>query len=163
KAGQPAEIRAKVNSLADEDIIRALYQASRAGVRIRLNVRGICMLRPGVEGLSETISVVSIVGRYLEHARIFVFQNGGDQEVYLSSADWMTRNLDKRIELMFPIEDPAAAAKVVAALDVLLRDTAKGRRLHANGEWHLPRPSPEAPPFDAQMFLHEQAERQSGE
>jgi polyphosphate kinase len=163
KAGQPAEIRAKMNSLTDEVIIRALYEASRAGVRIRLNVRGICMLRPGVEGLSETITVVSIVGRYLEHARVFVFQNGGDQEVYLASADWMTRNLDKRIELLFPIEDPAAAAKVVAALDVLLRDTAKGRRLHANGDWRLPVPLPDAPPFDAQMFLHEQAQRQSGE
>jgi polyphosphate kinase len=163
KAGQPAEIRAKMNSLTDEDIIRALYQASRAGVRIKLNVRGICMLRPGVPGLSETISVVSIVGRYLEHARIFVFQNGGDQEVYLSSADWMTRNLDKRIELMFPIEDAAAAAKVVSALDVLLRDTVKGRRLHSNGEWRLPLPGPGITPFDAQMFLHEQAQRQSGE
>jgi polyphosphate kinase len=163
KAGQPAEIRAKMNSLTDEDIIRALYQASRAGVRIRLNVRGICMLRPGVPGLSETISVVSIVGRYLEHARIFVFQNGGDQEVYLSSADWMTRNLDKRIELMFPIEDATAAAKVVSALDVLLRDTVKGRRLQSNGEWRLPLPGPGITPFDAQMFLHEQAQRQSGE
>src|SRR5262249_60562506 len=142
KAGQPAEIRAKMNSLTDEDIIRALYQASRAGVRIRLNVRGICMLRPGVPGLSETISVISIVGRYLEHARIFVFQNGGDQEVYLASADWMTRNLDKRIELLFPIEDPAAATKVVAAFDAMLRDTAKGRRLHANGDWRLPLPLP---------------------
>jgi len=163
KAGQPAEIRAKMNSLTDEHIIRALYQASRAGVRIRLNVRGMCMLRPGVEGLSETITVVSIVGRYLEHARIFVFQNGGDQEVYLSSADWMTRNLDKRIELLFPIDDAAAAAKVVAALDVLLRDTAKGRRLLSTGEWRLPLPMPDSPPFDAQMFLHEQAQRTSGE
>ena len=160
QAGQPAEIRAKMNSLTDEDIVRALYQAARAGVRIRLNVRGMCVLRPGVEGLSETITVVSIVGRYLEHARVFVFQNGGDQEVYLSSADWMTRNLDKRIELMFPIEDSVCAAKVVAALDVLLRDTVKGRRLHANGEWRLPLPGPDDTPFDAQMFLHEQAERQ---
>jgi polyphosphate kinase len=163
KAGQPAEIRAKMNSLTDEDIVRALYQASRAGVQIRLNVRGMCVLRPGVTGLSENISVVSIVGRYLEHARIFVFQNGGDQEVYLSSADWMTRNLDKRIELMFPIEDATAAAKVVSALDVLLRDTVKGRRLQSNGEWRLPVPGPGITPFDAQMFLHEQAERQSGE
>jgi polyphosphate kinase len=163
QAGQPAEIRAKMNSLTDDHIVRALYQAARAGVRIRLNVRGMCVLRPGVEGLSETITVVSIVGRYLEHARVFVFQNGGDQEVYLSSADWMTRNLDKRIELMFPIEDPVCAAKVVAALDVLLRDTVKGRRLHANGEWRLPLPGPDDTPFDAQTFLHEQAERQGRE
>src|SRR5262249_53999362 len=83
--------------------------------------------------------------------------------VYLASADWMTRNLDKRIELLFPIEDPAAAAKVVAAFDAMLRDTAKGRRLHANGDWRLPLPLPDSPPFDAQTFLHEQAQGTSGE
>ena len=102
--GQAAEIRAKMNSLVDEDIIQALYAASRAGVKIRLNVRGICCLRPGVKGASETIEVVSIVDRFLEHARIYYFRNGGDEEVYLASADWMARNLDRRVELLFPVE-----------------------------------------------------------
>ena len=104
-AGQPAEIIAKMNSLIDEEIIARLYEASQAGVRIRLNVRGICALRPGVPGVSDNIEVVSIVDRFLEHSRIYYFLNGGDEEVYLASADWMTRNLDKRVELMFPIED----------------------------------------------------------
>ena len=104
--GQPALIRAKMNALVDERVIDALYRASRAGVRVRLNVRGICVLRPGVKGLSENIEVVSIVGRFLEHARIFHFQNGGEDEVYLASADWMPRNLDRRIELMAPVEAP---------------------------------------------------------
>jgi polyphosphate kinase len=159
RAGQPAEIRAKMNSLTDVDMIRALYEASNAGVRIQLNVRGICALRPGVPGLSERISVVSVVGRFLEHARIFVFHNGGDQEVYLSSADWMTRNLDKRIELLFPIEDRACAAKVIAALDALLRDTVKGRRLQPDGRWVIPPAGGDLPPFDAQEFLLRQAAR----
>ena len=122
EAGQPAEIRAKMNSLIDVDMIRALYEASNAGVQIQLNVRGICALRPGVPGLSERISVVSVVGRFLEHARIFVFHNGGDEEVYLASADWMTRNLDKRIELLFPIEDRA-----------LCREGRRGARRSAAG------------------------------
>ena len=107
--GQAAEIRAKMNSLVDEEMIRALYDASQAGVRIRLNVRGICCLRPGVKGVSETIEVVSIVDRFLEHSRIFHFRNGGDEEVYLSSADWMPRNLDRRIELLFPVGARPAA------------------------------------------------------
>jgi len=159
RGGQPAEIRAKMNSLTDVDMIRALYEASNAGVRIQLNVRGICALRPGVPGLSERISVVSVVGRFLEHARVFVFHNGGDQEVYLASADWMTRNLDKRIELLFPVEDRACAAKVVAALDALLRDTVKGRRLQPDGRWVIPPPGGDLPPFDAQEFLTRQAAR----
>ena len=107
--GQAAEIRAKMNSLVDEEIIRALYEASRAGVRIRLNVRGICCLRPGVKGATrDHRGRVSIVDRFLEHARIFYFRNGGDEEVYLASADWMARNLDRRVELLFPVESPEA-------------------------------------------------------
>ncbi len=113
EAGQPAEIVAKMNSLVDVEIINALYAASRAGVRIRLNVRGICTLTPGLPGLSEQIEVVSIVDRFLEHSRIFYFLNGGDEEVYLSSADWMTRNLDRRIELMFPVESVENRARVL--------------------------------------------------
>ena len=95
-----------MNSLVDEDIIRALYDAAKAGVEIRLNVRGICCLRPGLKGTSDDIEVVSIVDRFLEHSRIFHFRNGGDEEVYLASADWMPRNLDRRIELLFPVEAP---------------------------------------------------------
>src|SRR5262249_23864366 len=101
EAGQPAEIRAKINSLADGELIQALYDASRAGVQIKLNVRGICCLRPGLKGTSDNIEVVSIVDRFLEHSRIFYFRNGGDEEVYLGSADWMPRNLDRRIGLLF--------------------------------------------------------------
>ncbi|MEO8481660.1 MAG: polyphosphate kinase 1 [Acidobacteriota bacterium] len=158
REGQDAEIRAKMNSLTDVEMCLALYEASRAGVRVRLNVRGICVLRPGVPGLSENITVTSIVGRYLEHARIFVFNNGGEPEVYLSSADWMTRNLDHRVELMFPVEDATCAAKVAAALDVLLRDTVKARHLDANGVWRLGSPAHDTP-VDAQAFLDELAIR----
>jgi polyphosphate kinase len=135
RAGQPAEIRAKVNALVDEDIIRALYEASTAGVGIKLNVRGICCLRPGVKGVSENIEVVSIVDRFLEHSRIYHFRNGGDEEVYLASADWMPRNLDRRIELLFPIEAPEGRAKVLAALDTLLRDNVKARVLQPDGSY----------------------------
>ena len=99
---RPGRIVAKMNSLADPEMISALYRASRAGVRVMLNVRGICMLVPGVAGMSENITVVSVIDRYLEHTRIFWFENGGADELYLSSADWMPRNLDRRVELMFP-------------------------------------------------------------
>jgi polyphosphate kinase len=159
EAGQPASIRAKMNSLVDPDIVRALYRASQAGVKIEMNVRGICVLRPGVKGLSENVSVTSIVGRYLEHARAFVFHNGGDDDVYLSSADWMPRNLDRRIELMFPVEAPHCRRKVLDALDALFRDNVKGRRLGANGDWKVPPRRRGTEPFVAQQFLHAQAER----
>src|SRR5262249_32974591 len=112
ESGQPAEIVAKMNSLIDREIIDALYAASQRGVNIRLNVRGICALRPGVPELSDNIEVISIVDRFLEHSRIYYFLNGGDEELFLASADWMTRNLDKRVELMFPIEEDDHKAKV---------------------------------------------------
>ncbi len=161
EAGQLAWIRAKMNSLVDVSIVQALYRASQAGVRIELNVRGICVLRPGVRGLSENITVTSVVGRYLEHARAFVFHNGGEDEVYLSSADWMPRNLDRRVELMFPVEAAHGRRKVLEALDVLLRDNVKGRRLGANGEWKVPLRRRGTDPIVAQAFLHEQAMRAS--
>jgi polyphosphate kinase len=157
--GQPAAVRAKMNSLLDPAIIDALYRASQSGVDIRLNVRGICTLRPGVKGLSENISIVSLVGRFLEHARIFAFSNGGEEEVYLSSADWMTRNLDRRIELMFPIESSAGRRKVLDALEAMFRDNVNARRLSSDGVW---RPSPQPPEgerFDAQLYLYQRAER----
>jgi polyphosphate kinase len=161
EAGQLAWIRAKMNALVDVSIVEALYRASQAGVRIELNIRGICVLRPGVRGLSENITVTSVVGRYLEHARAFVFHNGGDDEVYLSSADWMPRNLDRRVELMFPVEAAHGRRKVLEALDVLLRDNVKGRRLGANGEWKVPSRRRGIDPIVAQAFLHEQAVRAS--
>lgn len=105
KDGSQAHIMAKMNSLCDKEIIEKLYEASCAGVKIELIVRGICCLKPGIKGLSENITVRSIVGNFLEHARIFYFENGGNWEVYMASADWMPRNLDKRVEIMFPVED----------------------------------------------------------
>jgi polyphosphate kinase len=159
ESGQAAEIRAKMNSLVDEDIIRALYEASRAGVRIQLNVRGVCCLRPGVKGVSETIEVVSIVDRFLEHARIFHYRNGGDEEVYLSSADWMPRNLDRRVELLFPVESAEARAKVLEALDAMFRDDVKGRRLQADGSYKRRRPAKGDEPFRAQLHLYRECKR----
>jgi polyphosphate kinase len=157
--GQAAEIRAKMNSLVDEDIIRALYQAAQAGVRMKLNVRGICCLRPGVKGVSETIEVVSIVDRFLEHARIFHFRNGGDEEVYLSSADWMPRNLDKRIELLFPLEAPASRQKALAALEAFFQDNVKARRLQPDGTYVRRRAGKGEEPFRAQLHLYAEAQR----
>jgi len=156
EGGQAAEIRAKMNSLVDEDIIRALYDASRAGVRIKLNVRGICCLRPGVKGVSETIEVVSIVDRFLEHSRIYHFRNGGDDEVFLSSADWMPRNLDRRIELLFPA-GAAALPKIMGILDAMFLDNVKSRRLMPDGSYKRRRPNKGEEPFRAQVHLYRQA------
>jgi len=159
ESGQPAAITAKMNSLTDGAIILALYAASGAGVRIRLNVRGICALRPGVPGLSANIDVVSVVDRFLEHARVYHFRNGGDEEVYLASADWMTRNLDRRIELMFPIESEEHRRTVLAALEAMFRDTVKSSRLGADGVYRRIRPEPGEEPFRAQQFLQDEARR----
>lgn len=131
----PGLIIAKMNGLTDRDMISALYKASCAGVKIRLNVRGICMLVPGVKDLSENIKVVSIVDRYLEHSRIIYFQNGSTPELYCSSADWMNRNLDRRIELMFPILDKAAFADVKSILDTYFKDNTNAMELQSNGDW----------------------------
>jgi len=158
-AGQEGEITAKVNSLIDDEIIEALYAASRAGVRIRLNVRGICALRPGVPGVSDHIEVVSVIDRFLEHSRIYYFFNGGDEDVYLASADWMTRNLDKRAELMFPIEQPEHKVKVLDALRAMFRDTEKSRWLQADGTYCRRTAHADEPRFRVQEALHEQARR----
>ncbi len=153
--GQPAEIRAKMNSLVDEEMIRALYDASKAGVRIRLNVRGICCLRPGVKGVSETIEVVSIVDRFLEHSRVFHFRNGGEDEVYLSSADWMPRNLDRRLELLFPVA-LESRKKVLDVLDAMFLDNVKARRLQPDGTYRRRKPARGEEPFHAQVHLYRQ-------
>ena len=156
--GQAAEIVAKVNALVDPGIIDELYAAAAAGVRIRLNVRGICCLRPGVKGVSENIEVVSIVGRFLEHSRIFYFRNGGDEEVYLSSADWMPRNLDRRIELLFPVDHPGCRSKVMAALGAFFQENVKARWLQSDGTYRRP-PRKGAEPFQAQLRLYEETYR----
>ncbi len=131
--GRKARIIAKLNGLEDPAVIDALYEASRAGVEIDLIVRGICCLRPGIPGLSERIRVTRVVDRFLEHARIFYFENGGDPEYFLSSADWMPRNLDRRIEVMFPVLDPALRAEVAQILAIQLRDDVKARSIGPEG------------------------------
>jgi polyphosphate kinase len=135
RQGQAAFINAKMNSLVDAKIITALYAASHAGVKIRLNVRGICCLRPGVKGLSENISVVSIVDRFLEHARIFWFHNGGADRLFISSADWMPRNLDKRCELWTPIEDPLSQKRLMNIVEICLRDNVHSWTLFPDGAY----------------------------
>jgi polyphosphate kinase len=157
--GQPAEITAKMNSLTDEEIIGALYRASGAGVRIRLNVRGICTLRPGLAGVSAGIEVVSVVDRFLEHSRIYYFLNGGDDEVYLASADWMTRNLDKRVELMFPVDHAAHKTKVLYVLRAMFQDTVKARWLRADGTYERRPAAQGEPPFRVQEHLQQEAGR----
>mgnify|MGYP006208483369 FL=1 len=119
----------------DPTIIDALYRASQAGVEIQLNIRGICCLQPGVAGISERIRVVSIIDRYLEHARVFHFHHGGDDLVFISSADWMPRNLDKRIELLVPVEDRQARDKLIEMLELQMKDTVKGRELDSDGRY----------------------------
>lgn len=136
REGRPARIIAKMNSLVDPEAIEALYEASAAGVRIDLVVRGTCCLRPGLPGVSENIRVLSIIDKFLEHSRIFYFQNGDEPEVYLSSADWMPRNFRRRVETMFPIEEPRLHHRIVdGILGVVLADNVKARELQADGTY----------------------------
>ena len=132
---RPGLIMAKVNSLQDAEIIRALYRASQAGVKIVLNVRGICCLRPGLKGISDNIEVTSIVDRFLEHSRIFYFRNGGHEEVYLGSADWMRRNLSRRLEILFPVVDRNLRRRVIDILETYLTDNVKASRLLSDGTY----------------------------
>ncbi len=135
RTGQSSEILAKMNALVDPEIIRELYAASSAGVRIHLNVRGICCLRPALPGVSDRIRVTSIVDRHLEHSRVFVFSNGGNPEAYLSSADWMPRNLDRRVELMFPVLQEDLKKKVIGALGIQLGDNCRAWELGPDGAY----------------------------
>jgi polyphosphate kinase len=153
----PGRITAKMNALADKEVIDALYRASQAGVRVSLNVRGICMLVPGVPGLSENIRVVSIVDHNLEHSRIFAFANGGAEEIYLSSADWMSRNLERRVELMFPVIQEDLKARVFRILEAYFRDNCRARLLGPDGRWTSRAPSPGEGVFRAQAAFLEQA------
>jgi polyphosphate kinase len=145
EAGRPARIRMKMNSLVDPKCIRALYRASQAGVPIELNLRGICCLVPGVEGVSETISVSSVVGRFLEHSRIFAFERGDETCVYLGSADLMPRNLDTRVELLTPVEDPVLRDDLIDALDRCLADDTNAWDLQPDRTWVRRTPDPAEP------------------
>ena len=155
----PGLIVAKMNSLTHTEVIEALYKASQAGVKVLLNIRGICMLVPGVKGLSENIKVVSIVDRYLEHSRIFYFQNGGNEELYLSSADWMSRNLDRRIELMFPVLDREVFAEVKEILDTYFTDNVNALVLKENGIWEEKTPEKGQELRRAQEVLYKKYKR----
>ena len=135
RAGKPARIMAKMNSLCDKEVIANLYEASCAGVKIELVIRGICCLKAGIPGLSENITVHSIVGNFLEHARILYVENDGSPEVYMGSADWMPRNLDKRVEIMFPVEDPELKKQVIHILQVQLEDNVKAHVLQPDGTY----------------------------
>jgi polyphosphate kinase len=135
KDGKPARIVAKMNQLQDSKIIKTLYEASQAGVQIDLIVRGFCCLRPGVPGLSENIRVVSILGRFLEHSRIFYFLNDGNEEFYIGSADWMVRNLDYRVEAITPIEEPSLRGCLREILDTMLADVGSAWQLSQDGQW----------------------------
>jgi polyphosphate kinase len=152
----PGLIMAKMNSLADQDIILALYRASQAGVRILLNVRGICMLVPGVPGLSENITVVSIVDRFLEHSRIYYFLNGGSEEVYCSSADWMSRNLERRIELMFPVDQKELRKRLIQLLKLYFKDNKKARVLLPSGKYMRKEPAEGEPFIRIQHILYQE-------
>jgi polyphosphate kinase len=163
KAGRPAAIRAKMNSLVDAEVIRALYRASQAGVEIELLVRGICCLRPGVKGVSETIWVRSIIDRFLEHARIYWWKNGGNDEVYLSSADWMERNLNRRIEVMFPVLDPDLAKRVMEEIfPTEWEDNTFAWKLGSDGSYERLDPKGR-PAHRAQTALMERARARSKE
>ncbi|MEI6561377.1 MAG: polyphosphate kinase 1 [Verrucomicrobiota bacterium] len=160
--GKPARIVAKLNSLVDETLILALYEASCAGVKIDLIIRGICCLRPGIPGVSENIRVVSIVGRFLEHSRIFYFANNGHPAVYLGSADWMPRNLYRRVEIAFPIENPALRKVIFQEiLPAYLNDRAKARDLQPDGSYLRLKPSPGEEHSQAQLFFREQARKRN--
>lgn len=156
RAGREGHIIAKMNSLIDQPVIQKLYEASAAGVHIDLIVRGICGLRTGIEGISENITVRSIVGRQLEHSRIFWFANGGEEQLYLSSADWMPRNLNDRVELFFPVETEEHIRRIKALLDLYLRDNVGAHMMQSNGSYRRVRNKLE--PVSAQSTLYEMAQ-----
>ena len=161
RQGEAAAVDAKVNSLADPELIEALAKASQAGVKVRLNVRGICCLRPGVKGQTDNIRVTSVVDRYLEHARIFRFHNGGDPKLFISSADWMPRNLDRRIELMVPVEDKPGAEKLSQILSTCLADTQQAWRLKSDGAYERRQPDARHPALRCQAAFQKRAEERA--
>ena len=161
KEGKEAVIVAKMNSLCDKEIIEKLYEASNAGVKIRLIIRGICCLKTGIAGVSENIQVTSIVGTYLEHARIFYFYNNGAEDIYMGSADWMPRNLDRRVEIIFPVEDDLLKAKVKHILDVQLSDTLKAYEMTDESTYVRIKPPRGKKPVGAQDTFCREAKKHS--
>jgi len=150
-AGRPSGIRAKMNQLQDPEIIRELYRASQAGVPITLNVRGLCCLRPGMSGLSENIRVFSVLGRFLEHGRIYGFENGGSPEYFIGSADWMKRNLDRRVETITPVRSPLLIAEVEEILTIAENDNCSAWDLRSDGTYRRRRPAAGEEPRPSQQ------------
>lgn len=159
--GEPAAVFAKFNSLTDKDIIDKLVEASRAGVKIRLIVRGICCLRPGIPGLTHNITVISIVGRFLEHARVYCFGEGERRRVFISSADWMTRNTERRIEVACPILDDAIAGRIMGMMEIAFNDNVKVRELMPDGSYARRITAAEEPVLDSQLYFFNQLHCQS--
>ncbi|HET6576070.1 MAG TPA: polyphosphate kinase 1, partial [Fimbriiglobus sp.] len=158
KAGKKARIAAKLNGLLEPKIVQALYRASQAGVKIDMVCRGVCALRPGVPGVSETVRVTSVVDRFLEHSRVFYFENGGDPEVFIGSADWMDRNLLRRVEVVFPVEQPDLKARLIdEVLAISLADTVKARELLPDGSYRRVRPAEGQPALRSQQRFLELA------
>jgi polyphosphate kinase len=156
KAGRAARMIVKNNAVADQGMIKTLYRASQAGVTIDMIVRGLCCLRPGIPGISDQITVRSIVGRFLEHSRLYYFENGGAPEVYLGSADLMERNLDRRVEVLCPVTDPALKQMLRdSVLEVLLRDTERAWVLQTDGLYVRATPPESVSPLNSQQFLQE--------
>jgi len=151
--GFSGRIVAKINSLVDQEMISSLYAASRAGVKIDLIVRGICCLRPGLKDISENIRVVSIIGRFLEHSRIFYFYNNAQEEIYIGSADWMGRNLDRRVEVITPVRDPDIAKDLQEILGIMLADNRQAWELHPDATYVQRRPGHDCPEASAQQIL----------
>jgi polyphosphate kinase len=149
----------KVNGILEPAVVKALYRASQAGVRIDIACRGICSLRPGIPGVSDGIRVVSVVDRFLEHSRIFYFENAGNPEVYVGSADWMDRNLSRRVEVVFPVEQPDLKQRVIDILKITLADNQKARELLPDGTYRRVKPEPGVPALRSQVrFLELAAE-----
>jgi polyphosphate kinase len=155
RSGKPAAIFVKVNALVDEEVIQALYLASQAGVQIRLLIRGVCCLRPGVHGVSDNVVVRSIVGRFLEHSRVYRFENAGKPEIYLASADWTARNFFRRVEVCFPVEDAELRERVDQTLEVFWKDNVKAREQASDATYF--RRAVEGERIDAQALFCEQA------
>ena len=145
REGHEARIRMKMNSLVDRECIQALYRAAQAGVPVEINVRGICCLKPGVPGVSDNIRVVSVVGRFLEHSRIYAFDRDGEETVYIGSADLMPRNLDTRVELLAPVRDEALRGDLLDTLDRCFADDVNAWDLSAEGRWNRRTPGPREP------------------